>query len=391
MPRKDIILSLPGFAIKKVSGYNPLIIDVNYRNVPRCVHCNGKKLRKKSGFIRLIRHEPIGYRQVTLRLKAHKFYCHNCKRYFNQRFPGIGRYQRATERFHKHIFHRHTEGVSQKSLARDFKMGKATIERWYHKEYLLAYKKIETKSCPVVLGIDEHFFSKKQGYATTFCNLSKNKIFDIAKGRSVSELANYLNQLPGKEHVKVICIDLSSTYRHIIKQYFPNAKIVADRFHVVRLMHHMCMQTYQSIDPSIKNKRGILAVLRTKPENLSSKRLIKRDDYLKQQPVIESIYHFKQKLYRMLMKKTMTKRMCKRIIPIFLNVIKSLKQSPFKKLNTLGKTLHQWRDEVVRMWRFTKNNGITEGFNRKMKLIQRRAYGFRSFENYRLRVKVLCS
>ncbi|HAT7074298.1 TPA: hypothetical protein JAN90_16370 [Legionella pneumophila] len=43
------------------------------------------------------------------------------------------------------------------------------------------------------------------------------------------------------------------------------------------------------------------------------------------------------------------------------------------------------------MWRFTKNNGITEGFHRKMKLIQRRAYGFRNFENYRLRVKVLCS
>ncbi|ASQ46510.1 hypothetical protein clem_09805 [Legionella clemsonensis] len=38
----------------------------------------------------------------------------------------------------------------------------------------------------------------------------------------------------------------------------------------------------------------------------------------------------------------------------------------------------------------TQNNGITEGFHRKMKLIQRRAYGFRNFENYRLRVRVLC-
>ncbi len=42
------------------------------------------------------------------------------------------------------------------------------------------------------------------------------------------------------------------------------------------------------------------------------------------------------------------------------------------------------------MWRFTRNNGITEGFHRKMKLIQRRAYGFRSFENYRLRVIAQC-
>ncbi len=42
------------------------------------------------------------------------------------------------------------------------------------------------------------------------------------------------------------------------------------------------------------------------------------------------------------------------------------------------------------MWRFTKSNGITEGFHRKMKLIQRRAYGFRNFENSRTRVRVLC-
>ena len=38
------------------------------------------------------------------------------------------------------------------------------------------------------------------------------------------------------------------------------------------------------------------------------------------------------------------------------------------------------------MWRFTRNNGITEGFQRKVKLIQRRAYGSRNFNNYRLRV-----
>ncbi|MCF6776260.1 transposase, partial [Thiotrichales bacterium 19X7-9] len=53
-------------------------------------------------------------------------------------------------------------------------------------------------------------------------------------------------------------------------------------------------------------------------------------------------------------------------------------------------TLYKWKDEIARMWRFTKNNGITEGFHRKMKLIQRRAYGFRNFENYRLRVKIAC-
>ncbi|MDX1900875.1 MAG: ISL3 family transposase [Gammaproteobacteria bacterium] len=391
MPRKDNILNLPGFAIKKTSGSNPLILDVEYRRMPRCVYCNGRKLRKKASYLRHVRHESIGPRQTLLRFKAYKFHCRNCNRYFNQQFPGIGKYQRSTERLHYQVFRHHTQGISQKDLSRDLKLGKATIERWYHREYLLAHKEISNQSCPQVLGIDEHFFSKKQGYATTLCDLRKNRIFDVVKGRSSSDLGKYLDKLPGKQNVKVICIDLSSSYRHIIQKYFPQAKIVADRFHVIRLMHHMCMQTYQEIDPKMKNKRGLLAALRTNPENLTEKRMQKRDEYLKQHPAIDAIYQFKQQLRRLLMKKTMQARRCKKYIPVFLKMIRALKESPFKRLITLGKTLYQWREEVVRMWRFKKNNGITEGFHRKMKLIQRRAYGFRSFENYRLRVRVLCS
>ncbi len=341
--------------------------------------------------MRQVRHESIGHRQTLLRFKSHKFYCRDCQKYFNQQFPGIEKYQRATSRLQKQIFHQHTEGVSQKSLARDFKLGKATIERWYHRYYELKNRELKGNPCPQVLGIDEHFFSKKQGFATTFCNLKKHKIFDVAKGKSASDLKDYLGNLPGKEQVKVVCMDLSNSYRSLVEHYFPRAKIVADRFHVIRLMLHQCMQTYQEIDPKIRHQRGLLSALRTNPENLTAKRLQKRDDYLKQHPVIDAIYQFKRQLHRLLMKKTVPARRCKRLIPIFLKAIESLRQSGFKRLATLGKTLYEWKEEVARMWRFTKNNGITEGFHRKMKLIQRRAYGFRNFENYRLRVRVLCS
>jgi transposase len=142
---------------------------------------------------------------------------------------------------------------------------------------------------------------KKQGYATTFCNLKKHKIFDVVKGKSASDLKKYLERLPGKERVKVICIDLSSSYRHLIQRYFPNAKIVADRFHVIRLMLHQCMQTYQEIDPAIKNHHGLLAALRNNPENLTVQRQKTRDEYLKQHPAIDAIYQFKQLLRRILM------------------------------------------------------------------------------------------
>ena len=38
----------------------------------------------------------------------------------------------------------------------------------------------------------------------------------------------------------------------------------------------------------------------------------------------------------------------------------------FKKL---GRTIRQWFEPIIRMWRFSKSNGITEGFHRKMKLM----------------------
>ena len=61
--------------------------------------------------------------------------------------------------------------------------------------------------------------------------------------------------------------------------------IVADRFHVIRLLNQMSLQTYQQIDPDMKYQRGLLAALRTNPNNLTLKRFNKREHYLQQHPV----------------------------------------------------------------------------------------------------------
>jgi len=70
--------------------------------------------------------------------------------------------------------------------------------------------------------------------------------------------------------------------------------------------------------------------------------------------------------------------------------VAQLLELPLAAMVQLGKTLHAWREEIATMWRFTRNNGITEAFHTKMEVLQRQAYGFRNFDNYRLRVKVLC-
>ncbi len=55
-------------------------------------------------------------------------------------------------------------------------------------------------------------------------------------------------------------------------------------------------------------------------------------------------------------------------------------------MKKIGLILRKWFFLIIRVWRFVLNNGITEGFLRKMKLIQRRC----NFENHRLRVLVQC-
>lgn len=391
MPRKDLILNLSGFTLQRVSGHNPVILDITYRRLPRCAHCYSKQLRKKVSFIRLVRHESFGLRRTWLRFKAYKFYCRACHRYFNQRFDGSLKYQRSTEKLKKQVFHQHTQGISQRALAHDLQLGKSTVERWYQQLYVIKNKHRTNQACPKVLGIDKHTFSRRQGYLTTFCDLAKHRVFDIAQGKSAADLSTFLNTLTGKQHVKVVCIDLSQSYRYLIRHHFPNAMIVADRFHVIRLMNHYCMKTYHYLDPQLKYHRRLLGILRALPDKLSVSQRHRRDDYFKQQPVIARIYEFKQELHLLLKKKRCNARQCRELIPDFLMKLEQLKQMPHPPLQTLAKTLRQWQSESVRMWRFTKNNGSTEGFHRKMKLIQRRAYGFRNFENYRLRVRVLCS
>lgn len=51
----------------------------------------------------------------------------------------------------------------------------------------------------------------------------------------------------------------------------------------------------------------------------------------------------------------------------------------------------RWRKEVLAFFRGRATNGMTEGFNGKAKLVKRRAYGYKSFTNYRLRLLNACA
>ena len=114
------------------------------------------------------------------------------------------------------------------------------------------------------------------------------------------------------------------------------------------------------------------------------------ETYFEQFPALRQIYRFKQKLCYLLLKKHRTRKQCVPLVKRFLKAVTDLSQANLAQLVQLGQTLASWSVEIATMWRFTRNNGITEGFHTKMEVLQRQAYGFRNFRNYRLRVRVMC-
>ena len=241
-----------------------------------------------------------------------------------------------------------------------------------------------------MLGIDEHTLHKGCRFATTFCDLKGHRVFDVVEGKSSKALEAYLLSLRGREKVRVVCIDLSSAYRALVRRYFPRAKIVADRFHVVRIVQHHFLELCRQIAPPIKRGRGYLAALRKRPDRLTLRQTGRLRELFTFLLALEPIYGQMQRLLSLLGERHCTARRCRRLAPRLLELTSQLAESGFAPLAALAKTLKSWTEEIACMWRFTKNNGITEGFHRKMKLIQRRAYGFRNFQNYRLRVIAQC-
>lgn len=385
------MLGLPDYKIsgcKQAAG--KITISAEYNGTVACPGCQGTNVRLKDRRVRRPRHESWGQRHTQLELRSRKWKCRGCGRSFWERFAGLLPRKRATEPFRRSVFQRHGDGINRSRLGKREGIGGATVQRW-SMDYLqrLAAER-RRLVCPAVLGIDEHFFSRRQGYATTFCDLKGRQVVDVVLGRSERALQGYLEKLPGKQAVRVVCMDLSHTYRALVRQHFPQAVIVADRFHVIRLINHHFLACWREMDPLASRHRGLISLMRRHRHHLTPEQYQRLGKYLDQQPLLKLIYGFKQRLCYLLLKKHRTRQQCQKLAPRLTAALEQLHQFPMAPLAQLGQTLGAWSEEIARMWRFTRSNGITEGFHTKMEVLQRQAYGFRNFENYRLRVRVLC-
>ena len=386
-----INLTLPGYRIIRWESNLRMRVFVEALDTPRqCPCCGGGSLRSKGRYERRVRHLACFGQTSELVIACRRYRCVACVRSFVQPLPGVRPGRRSTEPWREAIYERHDDGICASTLARRERLGPATVARIYAQFTERKARERLSLDCPQVLGIDEHTLHRGQRFATTFCDLKNRRVFDLSPGRSEAELASFLRSLRGRERVRVVCIDLSNSYRAIIRRWFPRAKIVADRFHAIRLVGLHLLKLARQLCPQLGWNRAWLGLLRTRADRLDPDQRQRLARLFAEHPVLEAIHALKEKLCGLLALKTQSKTSCRQHIRTLLELIATLRHSGLEPACVLGKTLSAWTEEIVRMWRFTRSNGITEGFHRKMKLIQRRAYGFRSFHNYRLRVIAQC-
>ena len=134
--------------------------------------------------------------------------------------------------------------------------------------------------------------------------MKNHRIYDVTLGRSEAALESYFLKLEGKQQVRIVCMDLAVVYRAIVRKQFPKAVIVADRFHVIRLVNHHFLACWREIDPVGSKNRGLISLMRRHRHNLKPEQRIRLLTYLAERPGLNVIYRFKQRLCYLLPEET---------------------------------------------------------------------------------------
>lgn len=216
MSHAGTILGISELEIERVHRHDFIEVWAKPTKKPLCKHCESRHLRIKATHKRTVKHTRQGNQVLTLHLKVPKYHCRCCGRYFRHPFVGIRPRYRASECFRFEVFEAHHGGVTQRGISRTQCISPTTVERWYQSHISQKYKEIISRPCPKMLGTDEHFFTRKKGYATTFVDLRHRSVFDVKLGRSELSLRSYLRHLPNKENVKLdtYLTSLGGNYTH---------------------------------------------------------------------------------------------------------------------------------------------------------------------------------
>lgn len=338
----------------------------------------------------VIREIKIRNKNIKLIITKRRFRCPNCKSVFTEAIDGVKVGFRTTENYRASLLYDFKHFETAKSVAKVNRCSSALVTKVCNERLELELRKSRNTPWGKSVCIDEHGLKRNKRksnkkFVTSFVDNSRKCLREVALGRNHFDLIKSIEHIPGKENVSQVAIDMSGTYKNFVESYFPNAKIVVDKFHVIRLIHP-ALTKYRMEATGDKRSNPIRLLLLKNRKRLlpHHKRALTR--FCNENPNVNEVYRFKERIANFYNIKGF--KQAKRI---FIKILDDMAYSKIREIKTLRNTLLKWKNEILHYFKTGLTNARVEGFNRKCKLIQRKAYGFKSFENYRLRVLYSCS
>ena len=388
------IINLPEFTVKNyrfIDGFGLVLILEKKEKKAICPHCGKKSDKLHQNYRYLVRDLPIMEHDVYLKVNRRQFKCSYCKKPFTEHFGSIKKTRTYTERLAEKIIAEVVES-DVKNVAQRNGLSEKEVETILKEKF----SDLETEKPKGLkkLGIDEIAWVKGQkNYCAVLVDLETRKPVDILEKRTKECLRECFEKWGTEvlENIEEVSIDLWSAYKNLVQELMPNAEVVADRFHVMKLVN-------EELDAERKSVKRKGEKLKKKAEKEKVLGGIKKSKYclLKNEKDLNNEQKEKLKEVKKLFPKLANMhRLKEQIRDSFeqsnseliglLNLSDWLRDAASDFPNSSG-TIIRWLGEIISYFKNRTTQGIVEGINNKLKLIKRKAYGFKNFDNFRLRI-----
>ncbi len=387
----ETLLNLPEFRVTgQVIRPHGLELSLERRDTYLvCPHCQGCCSRIKEGRDRCLRDLPILERPLTLRLHIRRFECSDCHHRPWEKSETFGDRVKWTERLYDQVRQEFLHGCPCNELASRYGLSARTIFRWTFEKS----RGGRPRKLGRALGIDEYSRRKGHRYNTILVDLDKGRPITTLKGRRAEDVVAWFKSRPQEEldRVEVVVLDMSKSFYSSIKEVFGDQVHVIDRFHVVKHAVEALDGVLRSVQKQLDSDEAKeLKKLRKRwlksANQLDVDELIARADWRRRFPELREVIDWVQDL-----RKWFERKYDKPAREALLKLIERASESALAPLRSMAGTLSRWFEPIVRYIRHRYTNGMTEGFNNKIKLIQRRAFGLRNEHNRKKRILADCA
>lgn len=386
----EVLLGLPEFrVIHQVLGSQQLDVHLERRDehivCPQCGTCCS---RVKESRPRCLRDLPLLEHPVMLWLHLRRFECPACWHRPWETSATFGERAQWTQRLYHRVRAECLRGCPGDELARRSGLSARTVFRWTFERS----RGGRPRQLGRAIGLDEYARRKGHRYKTLIVDLDSGQPMTTFKGRQAEDVIAWFNSRPQAERdrVEVVVLDMSKPFFAAVKAVFGDHVHGIDRFHVVQQAVSALDEVLRSVQKQLDHEEAkALKKLRKRwlksADQLKVDELIARYEWRRRFPQLRETIDWVQDV-----RLWFDRQYEKPAREALLKLIERARQSVQEPLQRIAGTLTRWSEPIVRYIRNRYTNGMTEGFNNKIKLIQRMAYGLRNEHNRRKRILAYC-